>query len=54
MYLDAEAGQRSGVLEQGFLNRFLFPNLKKKTKNKCGKHYILLGCGLFFTKKKIN
>lgn len=31
MYLNAEAGQRSGVLEQGFFNGFLFPNLKNNT-----------------------
>lgn len=31
MYLNAEAGQRSGVPEQGFFNRFLFANLKKNT-----------------------
>lgn len=37
MYLDAEAGQRSGVVEHSFFNRFLFPNLKKKLKiDKCG------------------
>lgn len=29
IYLDAEAGQQSGVLEQRFFNRFLFPNLKR-------------------------
>lgn len=29
LYLDAEAGQRSGVPEQGCFNRFLFANLNK-------------------------
>lgn len=29
MYLNAEAGKRSGVLEQGFFNGFLLPNLQR-------------------------
>lgn len=42
MYLDAEAGQQPGELQQGLFNRFLLPDLEDKNTNMQQRHISLV------------